>query len=531
MFRFEEAEMKAQIVPKSRRQFIKNLGGGMLVAGLGASLATEIGCATEFVSQETRDEGYGDLTKLVRMMQEMHPDKLQQALVADFKSGTTSLKDSIAAAALANAETFGGTDYVGYHAEMALIPALEMTQELPKEKSALPVLKVLYRNSERIQKVGGAKARALRPVKETDDNRDTNFGPRLKQLVRQADMVKAEQLFASAVKGSAGDVKKMFNYLLHTIEDEIDVHRFVLAYRAHGLIDLVGDDRAHMMLRQCVRHCVDTEKKRISKGRSASPIRTHLPKMLDQYKLLEKKLGDRDPGDEWVAEMCESIYGSDKFEAAELAAAALADGISPEVVGEAISLAANQLVLRQGKDPWRTHGASAGVHGSDAVNAWRNIARVADSRNQITGLIVAAFHTGRYQPFKGKAYPTDEHVGRIKATSAKELLGTAEEAITSNDQALAAAAIQVYGDQKHDPRQVFDLMLKYAISEDGRLHSEKYYRTVCEEYQTIRPAFRWRQLVSLARVTASAYGYDVADNKGHRAPGFDDACKQLGVEL
>ena len=38
---------------------------------------------------------------------------------------------------------------------MALVPAYEMAQELPKERQALPVLKVLYRNASRIQAYGG----------------------------------------------------------------------------------------------------------------------------------------------------------------------------------------------------------------------------------------------------------------------------------------------------------------------------------------------------------------------------------------
>jgi hypothetical protein len=62
-------------------------------------------------------------------------------------------------------------------------------------------------------------------------------------------------------------------------------------------------------------------------------------------------------------------------------------------------------------------------------------------------------------------------------------------------------------------------MLKYAVSEDGALHAEKYYRTVAEEFATTRPAFRWRQVVALARVTASEHGYP--------APGFDEACALL----
>ena len=64
-------------------------------------------------------------------------------------------------------------------------------------------------------------------------------------------------------------------------------------------------------------------------------------------------------------------------------------------------------------------------------------------------------------------------------------------------------------------------MLKYAVSEDGALHAEKYYRTVTEEFTDMRPAFRWRQLVALARVTASEHGYP--------APGMQQARELLGV--
>ncbi len=84
---------------------------------------------------------------------------------------------------------------------------------------------------------------------------------------------------------------------------------------------------------------------------------------------------------------------------------------------------------------------------------------------------------------------------------------------------------------------VYDLMLKYAISEDGRLHGEKYFHTVREEYQTIRPAFRWRQVVGLARVTASAYGYNRDDKHGFGPPATKtpallgvEAWRQLAVE-
>jgi hypothetical protein len=64
-------------------------------------------------------------------------------------------------------------------------------------------------------------------------------------------------------------------------------------------------------------------------------------------------------------------------------------------------------------------------------------------------------------------------------------------------------------------------MLKYAISEDGALHAEKYYRTTSEEFAATRPAFRWRQLVALARVTASECN--------RPAPGMAEAREMLKV--
>jgi hypothetical protein len=108
------------------------------------------------------------------------------------------------------------------------------------------------------------------------------------------------------------------------------------------------------------------------------------------------------------------------------------------------------------------------------------------------------------------------------------LLKELDGAIRENDQMRAAALTQAYGQNKHAARPMFDLLLGYAVSEDGRLHAEKYYRTVCEEYATTREAFKWRQVVALARETASMYSFSQQDVKGAgRAPGYDEACKLL----
>ena len=141
--------------------------------------------------------------------------------------------------------------------------------------------------------------------------------------------------------------------------------------------------------------------------------------MLDQFKLLSREPGTKRGDDRWLAELTSTIFSSSRDQAAEAAAAALADGYAPEGVGEAISLAANQLVLH---DPGRAkdierkghcerlkgsvHGDSVGVHASDAANAWRNITRVSNHRNVMASLIPAAFHTaGQAGRVGSEAYP------------------------------------------------------------------------------------------------------------------------------
>jgi hypothetical protein len=102
--------------------------------------------------------------------------------------------------------------------------------------------------------------------------------------------------------------------------------------------------------------------------------------------------------------------------------------------------------------------------------------------------------------------PPARHLSEVKATDADGLLRETDEAIRSNLQVKASALIHRYGELGHAPRPVFDLLLRYAVSEDGALHAEKFYRTVSEEFAATRPAFRWRHLVALARVTASEFG-------------------------
>jgi hypothetical protein len=513
----------------TRRTFLSDVGYGMLAAGVGASLASDLGCSTSFAAQGSDAIPLGEHAALVELMRSTLAEKLQPLLAAKVLRGETSVEKLTAAGALANAVTFGGCDYVGFHTAMAMLPALEMSRQLNDGRQPLPVLKVLYRNAQQIQEVGGASTESLRAYHAAEhaaDQVNGDLGVQIRTACRQVNLQSAEELLARASDSPLAT----FNALQPAVQDDLNVHRFVFAHRTYGLVGLLGKEYCYTLLRQCVRLCIDHEQDHLKRNQPESPIRALVPKLLDQYKLAGKSLGKRDPGDAAVDELSKVIYEGPRDRAAEAVAAALAEGIDPEVVGEAISLASNLYVLRQGSDKWRAHGDSAGVHSSDATNAWRNMARVAEPRHAVTGLMVAAYHAGiQSKPYPTPAYPTDEHLAMVKTRDKARLLAETEDAIRHNDQGRATAAMQIYGKEGYAVEPAFLLMLKYAISEDGRLHGEKYYHTVREEYGTTRSAFRWRQVLGLARVTASAYGYNRDDKHGFRAAGYEEACRLLGV--
>jgi hypothetical protein len=509
---------------ETRREFLADVGRGMLIASVGPAVAAELGLARVWADRGPDTLTFGKLEPLVSWLQDTPCDKMLPAVVAKWRSGT-ELRTLVAAAALANARTFGGQDYDGYHCFMALAPAYHMAQEMPEDRGALPVLKVLYRNSNRMQRHGGREREVLHPLPAANPAQEKATVAALRAAVDRVDYDGAEQTFRAMARGSIPDA---YNQLQEIIQDEADVHRVVLAWRSWAVLDLTGQEQAANLLRQSVRYCVDSCGRRAGNHRGPGPLRTLLPKLLDQYKLVGKPIGKRKADNDWIEHLSMTIYGAGREQAAEAAAAALAEGFSPEAVGEAMSLASNRLLLC---DPGRSrdegdkpkgsvHGASVGVHASDSANAWRNIARVSNARNTVASLIVGAYHTaGQQHGLNPEPYPLAEHLEAVKGVEPGDLLGETEAAIKAKDQARACALVHRYGTLGQPARPVFDLLLRYAVSEDGSLHAEKYYRTVTEEFAAAQPAFRGRHLAALARVTASEYGTP--------APGYAEACRLL----
>jgi hypothetical protein len=253
-----------------------------------------------------------------------------------------------------------------------------------------------------------------------------------------------------------------------------------------------------------------------------------LTKLLDEHKLLEKGSGTRSAEDAYVEQLSKTIFEGSAEQAAGAVAHALAEGFEPAAVGVAISLAANQLVLRDvgrppawespGKPVGSVHGDSVGVHASDSIHAWRNLASIARGRNAHACLILGAWQVARDRGYTGQgrdflkweAIPSKHHINGVKGKEQEALLTELDEAIKGNLQAHSAAIVHRCGQLGIPEKPVFQRLLRYAVSEDGALHAEKYFQTTWDEFHRTRPSFRWRHLVALARVTASECGRPAA---------------------
>ena len=514
----------------NRREFLGDVGRGMLIATVGSTTALDLGLGTVEAGQEPERLTFGPIEPLVTLMEETSPAKLVGAIIDQLEHGT-ELKRLVAAAALANARTFGGEDYVGFHTMMAFAPAFHMARDLPEARRPLPVIKVLYRNTNRINESGGRSHEVLHTVAPESISPGQPGGELLREAVRSKNVESAERTFAALAARGADEA---FNDLLFAVQDNTEVHRTVLPYRAWDLLSLIGPEQAHTLLRQSVRYCVKSERDWKHTAEHDRP-RVLLPKLFDEHHLVGKPLGTRAADDAWVDRMSKTIFEGTPEHAAEAVAAALAEGIAPDAIGEAITLAANQLVLRDagrtarevqpGKPIGSVHGDSIGVHACDSANAWRNMARAANPRNTVACLILGAFQVAYDRVNRGGDFlhwsprPLGADLEPIKDVNPEKLLSLLDAAIRAQDQARACAITQRIGELGQPARSVLDVLLGFAITEDGALHAEKYYRTVCEEFASTRPAFRWRQIVALARVTASEFG--------RPAPGMAEARDRL----
>src|SRR5262249_48747024 len=144
--------------------------------------------------------------------------------------------------------------YEGYHSFMALSPAFSLAGELPARERALPIFKVLYRNSNYIHTQG--KRGKLGEVPPADLTGSEPAAERLLHAARDWHLTEADQIVTALSKQP---LEQTYEDLQPLVHDELNVHRVVLAWRSWEILDFTGKEYAQSMLRQIVRHCADSK--------------------------------------------------------------------------------------------------------------------------------------------------------------------------------------------------------------------------------------------------------------------------------
>src|SRR5262249_45832757 len=151
------------------------------------------------------------------------------------------------------------------------------------------------------QQMGGLDHETLHPVAPATLSKGRSGADLLREAAHKKDIDGAERVFASLAQGSLDDA---YNDLLVLVQENVNVHRVVLAWRSWALLDLTGKEHAHTMLRQSVRFCCD-EEKAIQRNGGVNPLVALLPQLLDRYKLLGRAAGTRQPDDAWIEQLAQ----------------------------------------------------------------------------------------------------------------------------------------------------------------------------------------------------------------------------------
>ena len=439
----------------TRRDFFRQVGAGALTA-----VAGDLGFGLAFAQDEPRLT-FGALEPLVSLLQETPIAKLQPLLVAMVKEGKTDLKTLTAAAALANARTFGGQDYIGFHTFMALAPAY---RDVARAAEGAGRAAGAEGHPPQHQPHPGERAAARRKCCSPCKRRSTIGKP------------KGNALPGDAMRGRRGEgANASWRNSTRTRPARPTTTSSIRAgrhQRPPGRPRLAGVGAAGHR-RQGTRRDAAASVGALLRQRGAAlqaaeaepAIRRVLPKLMDSTSCSARDRARRRRTTTGSKDRA-ALYAATPEQAAEIAAAALADGIAPDAVQEAISVAANQMVLRD--ENKQAHGSTNGVHCCDAVNAWRHIARVSSAKNACAATVLAAYHFAfdRDNPKRNKfqewlPYPRQEARDAVKTDDPAELLRELDAAVRNKDQARAAAVTARSGGLDAPSAPVFALFRRY----------------------------------------------------------------------
>jgi len=284
-----------------------------------------------------------------------------------------------------------------------------------------------------------------------------------------------------------------------TLKNLVDDHKFIYPIYTWRLLEWLDWEHLQVLTRGPVRY--------ISQPPSAKPVQ-EINELIEKYQLLSTPLRQTTGADETdaIVRLRAGLNDCAFTDIPETTAKVLADGLSLEGAGEALSLAASDLFLRlDTSNPMD-------VHMHTGVNARRHVLRVNGicKENKILALLL--WNSGpEVRNAQGRIddgpYPSPDAVAATSQQSQSQLLPAIEEAIAANDVDGAAALTAKYGELEHEPETLITRLTEIVCRDNAtEMHALKHHQATVEEFQTTRSPFRSRHLVAAAKAAAISYG-------------------------
>jgi hypothetical protein len=298
----------------------------------------------------------------------------------------------------------------------------------------------------------------------------------------------------------------------------LDDHYFIFPSFTWRAVEWLGQEYLPLLMRPAVRYVTRFP---------TPPALPEIEAILDEYQLLTRPLRQQTGADETTAigHLGEAIGLCNIYaEIPAMLAKALADGLSLEGAGEALSIGAAGLFLRS------LTGNPMDVHLHTGVNLRRYLVQLdgLSRRNKLLTLLL--WHTGpevrstqrRMEP---SSQPDAAAVAALPYRTQDELLDAITESIyrqpaidwskvTNLGQLRAGPEVklpvnltQQYVNFGYDATALIRRLAEIACHDSfTEMHAFKHHQAVVEEFHTTREPWRWRHLVAGAQAAAISFG-------------------------
>lgn len=460
-----------------------------------------------------------EIEPLVQFIEETDPSDILDATLAKLREGV-SVKTMLTASALAvtrSSDLPPGHHGGPLHPLVGLHAVRHIVERVPGDMRFLPVLQHVGLTNKHIHHPG------MGPYALPD------FEP-----VDAGGVEATKQAFVDAVeRGVYNAADHYFLWLWQTIppvealdllltvaipKNVLDDHYFVFPVFTWRALEWLGREYTSILMRPVVRYVTRFP---------TPPAIPEIEGLLEEYKLLERPLRPQTGADETgaIGQLGEAIGECDVYaEIPKMLAKGLADGLSLEGAGEALSIGAAGLFLRS------LTGNPMDVHLHTGVNLRRYLLQLdgLSLRNKLSALLL--WHSGpevrstqhRMEP---PPQPRPEAVAALPYRTQEDLLDAIAESIYSqppidwsqvaNLGRLRAVPevkesvnlAQQYANSGYDPTALITRLAEITCHDNfTEMHAFKHHQATVEEFYATRAPWRWRHLVSAAQASAISYG-------------------------